>query len=427
MTQFLITALGSYGDVHPMVGLGAALAARGHQAKIVTNPYFEDVVGGAGLDLLPLGTREDYVRLSEHPDLWHPLRGPKLVLGYASAKMLRPLYDLLIENYIPGDTVFCAHAMDLASRTAGEHLKAPVASILFAPGMLWSLHDSPRLKGALLGPRVPRWIKRTQFWLSDLLFIRPLLGPDLNRLRRELGLPAVRRIFSQWLFKSDLPLCLFPDWFGPRQPDWPANAKTTGFPLWDAPGNTELPDKIRKFLNAGSPPIAFSPGSANKEAHHFFESAVAACQRLGRRGVLMTKYADQLPPDLPETIYHAGFVPMSKLLPRTAALVHHGGIGSCAQGLAAGVPQLVRPMAYDQFDNSRRIVRLGVGQEISVRQFTGQRVADALLSLLSVPDVASRCREYAGRCNGPAALTAACEALEQLAAQKSARTGVGTH
>ena len=81
MTQFLITALGSYGDVHPMVGLGAALVARGHRVKIVTNPYFEHVVTGAGLKLEPLGTRENYVWLSQHPDLWHPLRGPKLVLG----------------------------------------------------------------------------------------------------------------------------------------------------------------------------------------------------------------------------------------------------------------------------------------------------------------------------------------------------------
>jgi UDP:flavonoid glycosyltransferase YjiC (YdhE family) len=427
MTHFLITALGSYGDVHPMVGLGAALAARGHQAKIITNPYFDDVVTAAGLELLPLGTRDDYVRLSEHPDLWHPLRGPKLVLSYASAKMLRPLYDLLIANYIPGETVFCAHGMDLASRTAGEHLNAPVASILFAPGLLWTLHDSPRLKGALLGPRVPRWIKRTQFWISDRLFIRPLLGPDLNALRRELGLPAVQRIFSSWLFASDLPLGLFPDWFGPRQPDWPAKTKTTGFPLWDTSGESALPEGVRAFLDAGPTPIAFSPGSANKEAHHFFDSAAGACRRLGRRGIFLTKYAHQLPPNLPETIYHAGFVPMSQLLPHTAALVHHGGIGSCAQGFAAGVPQLLRPMSYDQFDNSRRVVRLGVGQEISVRQFTGQRIADALASLLSSPNVASRCRDLASRCNGPDALAAACEALEQLAAQKSTTAGVGTH
>ena len=103
-----------------------------------------------------------------------------MVLGYASARMLRPLYDALIENYVPGDTVFCAHGMDLASRVAGEKLKAPVASILFAPGLLWSMHDSPRLKGAMIGEGVPRWLKRFQFTLSDKFFIRPLLGPIIS-------------------------------------------------------------------------------------------------------------------------------------------------------------------------------------------------------------------------------------------------------
>src|SRR5436309_3131148 len=135
MPQFLITALGSYGDVHPMVGLGAALFARGHRVKIVTNPYFEDVVTRTGLEIVPLGTREEYLRLSQHPDLWHPLRGPRLVLGHASARLLRPLYDLLIANYVAGETVFCAHGLDLASRVAGEKLGAPVANILFAPGV----------------------------------------------------------------------------------------------------------------------------------------------------------------------------------------------------------------------------------------------------------------------------------------------------
>jgi rhamnosyltransferase subunit B len=421
MPQFLITALGSYGDVHPMVGLGAALIARGHRVKIVTNPYFEHVVTGAGLEILSLGTREEYLRLSQHPDLWHPLRGPKLVLGYASGRMLRPLYNLLIANYIAGETVFCAHGMDLASRVAGEKLGAPVASILFAPGLLWTLHDSPRLKGALLGPMVPRWVKWFQFMVSDKFFIRPLLGPELNGLRGELGLAAVQRIFSRWLFASDLPLGLFPEWFGPRQPDWPANTKTVGFPLWDTPGDAALPEGVREFLDAGTPPIAFSPGSANNEAHHFFEAAVDACQRLGRRGILLTKYDHQLPAKLPDSVYHVGFVPMSQLLPQTAALVHHGGIGSCAQGFAAGVPQVVRPMSYDQFDNSRRVVRLGVGKEISVRRFTGGRVADVVAALLACPTVAARCRDLAARCNGPAALAAACEALEELAKPLVAR------
>ena len=120
---------------------------------------------------------------------------------------------------------------------------------------------------------------------------------------------------------------------------------------------------------------------------------------------------------------HFGFVPLSKLLPHTAALVHHGGIGSCAQGLAAGVPHVVQPMSYDQFDNSRRLVRLGVAAEVSVHNFRGRAVADALAPLLDSPTVAARCRELAARCDGPAALAAACDALEQLARQMQPACG----
>ncbi len=185
-----------------------------------------------------------------------------------------------------------------------------------------------------------------------------------------------------------------------------------------------LPDGVREFLATGSPPIAFSPGSANREAHHFFVAAVEACQRLNRRGILLTKYDHQLPAKLPESVRHVGFLPMSQLLQHSAGLVHHGGIGSCAQGLAAGVPQIVRPMSYDQFDNSRRLVRLGVAKEISVRRFSGRSVADALLALMNSPTVAARCRELAARCKGPAALSAACDALEKLAEQKLPAVGV---
>src|SRR5262245_20698255 len=209
-------------------------------------------------------------------------------------------------------------------------------------------------------------------------------------------------------------LGLFPEWFGPPQPDWPANVRLTGFPLWDAHPEAELSREVEDFLSAGDAPIAFSPGSANREAQGFFQTAAEACQRLGRRGILLTKYAEQLPAKLPPSVRHFGFVPLSRLLPRTAALVHHGGIGTCAQGLAAGVPQRVRPMSFDQFDNSLRLVRLGVGEEISVKAFRKPAVAASLDRLLSSPTVAANCRTLAKRCDGPASLTAACVALEEL-------------
>jgi UDP:flavonoid glycosyltransferase YjiC (YdhE family) len=420
MTQFIITALGSYGDVHPMVGLGLTLAARGHCVKIVTNPYFDDVVTGAGLELLPIGTREEYIEFTKHFHAWHPIHGPRLVMQYA-AKMLRPLYALLANQHAPGETVYCAHVIDMASRIAGEKLAAPVASVVFAPSVLWTVHDSPRLKGALLGPGVPAWMKQFQFWVADALLAQSHIGGELNRLRGELGLRPVRGIFSQWLFATNMVLGLFPTWFGPPQPDWPANARLVGFPLWDSHVEVTLSNEVQEFLSSGPPPIAFSPGSANRAAHSFFAAAVDACERLGQRGILFTKYDDQLPARLPPTVRHFGFVPLSKLLPRTAALVHHGGIGSCAQGLAAGIPQLVQPMSYDQFDNSRRLIRLGVASEISVRNFRGRAVANVLAPLLDSPTVASRCDELAAQCNGRAALSAACDALVQLAVSHTAR------
>jgi rhamnosyltransferase subunit B len=415
MSQFLITAIGSYGDVHPMVGLSAALAARGHDVKIVTNPYFADVVASAGLEMLPIGTAEDYVTLSQHPDLWHPIRGSRLVLKHAAGGLLRPLYDILRAHYVPGETMLCAHGLDLASRVAGDKLGAPVASVDLAPSMLWSIYDSPRLFRAITGPRVPKLIKRLQFWAADTLFIRPLLGGELNDLRRELGLAPVKRIFAHWMHDTDLVLGMFPNWFGPPQPDWPDNVRLVGFPLWDAAAGAELPGDVQEFLAAGTPPIAFSPGSANRSAAQFFAAAVEACETSGRRGILLTKYAEQLPEKLPPSVRHFGFVPLSKLLPRAAALVHHGGIGSCAQGFAAGVPHLARPMAFDQFDNSRRLVQLGVDEEISVRKFRGPAIAEALDRLLNSSTVAARCGALAAKCNGPASIAEACDALEGLA------------
>ncbi len=438
MAKFIITAVGSYGDVHPMVGLGAALAERGHRVQIATNPYFDEVVAEAGLELLPLSTREKYGQLAQHPQIWHRVRGPLLVIKWISGHLIRPLYELVRDNYTPGETVLCAHPLDFASRTAAEKLAAPIAAIDNTPAVLWSAYDSPRRVGTVIGGRwVPAWFKRWQFRAADRVVGRMVRRP-LGELRRELGLPPVKHVFSRWLHQTDLVLGLFPDWFAPPQPDWPANTRLTGFPLWDsAAGSVPIFDTsvsasgsgrpkmgtdplsgcadVRDFVAAGDAPIVFTPGSANHAAHEFFAAAVDACGRLGRRGILLTKYDHQLPDTLPDAVRWFGFVPLSALLPRAAAFVHHGGIGSCGQALAAGVPQVVQPMAFDQFDNARRLVRLGVAEELPVRRFRGRELAAVLDRLLASRHCETRCAELAARCDGPAARSAACDALVQLA------------
>ena len=121
---------------------------------------------------------------------------------------------------------------------------------------------------------------------------------------------------------------------------------------------------------------------------------------------------------------HAAYIPFSALLPRAAALVHHGGIGTLAQGLAAGRPHLVMPMAFDQFDNAARLVRLGVGRVLRPRRFTGPAVARELAALLDSDVVADRCAAVARRFEGTDPVARTCDLIEQFADESGQPAGL---
>jgi len=224
----------------------------------------------------------------------------------------------------------------------------------------------------------------------------------------------VDRVFREWIHSPRRIIGLFPDWFGPPQVDWPAALRLTGFPLYDEPDQSDIPHGLLRFLDEGPAPILFTPGSANQSAAGFFRAAIDASARLGRRALLLTRYPGQLPA-LSPTAHHESFVPLSSVLPRCAALVHHGGIGTLAQGLAAGVPQLTMPMGFDQPDNATRLFRLGVARWVVPSRFDGHRVAAALQELLDDPRTASQCRHWSNQVRARSAIEQTCDLLEQLA------------
>jgi UDP:flavonoid glycosyltransferase YjiC (YdhE family) len=224
-----------------------------------------------------------------------------------------------------------------------------------------------------------------------------------------------------WIYGPQLILGFFPAWFGPPQPDWPPGVRLVGFPLYDEGDATPMPAALDEFVASGAPPIVFTPGSANVHARPFFEAAAGACARLRRRGVLLTRFPEQIPPVLPEGVRHFAYAPFSRLLPRAAALVHHGGIGTAAQGMAAGVPQLVMPLSHDQYDNAARMVRLGVARTLTPARFRAPAVASALGRLLDSSAVAASCRDVADRVHNDAgALERACDAIETFARREAA-------
>jgi UDP:flavonoid glycosyltransferase YjiC (YdhE family) len=254
------------------------------------------------------------------------------------------------------------------------------------------------------------------------LIVEPHLAKPINHFRKELNLAPINRVLDQWWHKTDQVLCLFPDWFGPPQPDWPTNIVLSGFPLWDGGRAEEFSAEVRAFLDAGEPPLVFTPGSANRDAKRFLTVAAESCRQLGKRGILLTKFPEQLPPSLSDQVRHFPFVPLSRLLPLSAVFVNHAGIGSCSQGLAAGIPQLVQPMAFDQPDNADRLFRLGAARVLPPSRFTVKNVCTALDALTKDHVVSERCKVLAKCCHEAQALDRACDALEDLAAASAMKS-----
>ncbi|HJT75634.1 MAG TPA: glycosyltransferase, partial [Gemmataceae bacterium] len=326
--KILLVPHGSHGDVHPFVGLGLALRGRGHHVTVITAPYFEKLVRRVGLEFVPIDRGVDFEEELKDPDLWNPRRGFHLIMERSVLPALRPVYQAVAERYVPGETVVAAGSLAFGARIAQERLGVPLATVHLQPSVLRSAHQAPILPGLFLPDWLPAPLKRAQYWLADRLLIDRLLGKGINGFRAELGLPPASRLLDDWWNSPQRVLGLFPGWFAPPQPDWPPQLRLAGFPLYDERGLHALPPEVEDFLGAGSPLLVFTPGSANRHAAAFFAAAVEACQALGRRGLLLTRFPENVPERLPETVRYVEYLPLSDVLPRAAALAHHGGIGT---------------------------------------------------------------------------------------------------
>ena len=406
----LVCTIGSAGDVHPFIAVGQELRRRGHRVVLCTSGYFEPHARGAGLEFVGLGTPEDYLSVIEDPRLWEPETGFRTFADKVVLPVMEPVFRA-IEGFDPQRTTIVAQAQVFGAHVAHEKYGFPFLTVSLQPAAFRSAHDFP-----LLPAWMPSALKRLLFAAVDGFVLDPVLAPTINRFRAAQGLRPVRHVLGEWMHSPQATLGLFPEWFAAPQPDWPRQTRLTGFVLHDGRGEEEgLPREVRSFLDSGDPPIAFTPGTAMKHGGSFLSTAIEVCQILGRRGMLLTPHTDQVPPALPDGIRHFAYVPFSLVLPRVAALVHHGGIGTTAQALAAGIPQVIRPMTHDQPDNAVRVASIGAGVTIRPRDFTARRASEQLDRLLSSPSIIARCKDIARRIDPALSLRETCDAVEGIA------------
>ena len=408
-STILLCTIGSAGDVYPFIGIGQELKKRGFRVVLITSQYFETQARSAGLEFFGLGSSEDYQSIIQDPDLWSPDKGFKVFADRVVFPIMEPAYEI-IAGFDPAKTVLAAQGQFFAAHIAHEKLGFPFITIHLQPAAFRSVHEFP-----LLPISVPPFAIRGLFSLIDTLVLDKLFAPNINRFRQSLGLPPIKKIFGGWMHSSQLNLGLFPEWFAQLQPDWPPQTQLTSFVYYDRQnGNEELPEELETFLSAGSAPIIFTAGTAMKHADQFFRDCIEACQLLGQRGILLTQHPEQLPDELPPGIQQFAYLPFSKILPRALALVHHGGIGTTAQAIAAGIPQVIRPMAHDQPDTAARVEKLGIGVSLSPRNFNATSLAEKLKILTTSQTVLARCKAYAERIRPDQSLNDTCTIIEDF-------------
>ena len=188
----------------------------------------------------------------------------------------------------------------------------------------------------------------------------------------------------------------------------------TGFPYFSQSARPETREKLDRFLAAGEPPVVFTLGStAVHIGRDFYQSAAAAARTLGRRAVLLVG-KNPHPAAEDHDILVLDYVPLGAILPRAAAVVHHGGIGSCAEALRAGLPSLIVPFGYDQPDNAERLRRLGVARVLRRNRVSTHTLTAGLREVLADPGLAMQARELSRRIRPDTDLARSLDALERL-------------
>ncbi|MBN9524480.1 glycosyltransferase family 1 protein [bacterium] len=406
----VLATVGTDGDVFPHLGLGAVLRGRGHRVTLTAPEPYRAGAEARGLGFEPLVTADETARMLADPDMWHPLRSGRMMARWG-APLIPRQYEVLARLVGEEPAVLVANPGLLAARVVQERLGVPTASLLLQPGLIPSVTAPPEMTGGLTPPHwLPRPLVRL-YWRGVDAAGAVLVGRDLNRFRRQFGLAPVRRVFRWWL-SPQLVIGLFPPWYAAPQPDWPPQLQLAGFGRFDG-ADDPLSVDVEAFLRAGPPPVAFTLGTGMAHAAAFFRTAVAACEALGVRGLLLTKFGHLLP-RLPALVRHCRFAPFRRLLPRCAAVVHHGGVGTTAAALETGCPQVVVPLAWDQPDNAARVEALGVGTTLGRRQRTRGALA-AALARVTTPGACDRARVAAAKARGADGLAVAAGWVEELA------------
>ncbi len=415
--KFVLASYGTRGDVEPCVAIGRELVRRGHEVRLAVSPDLVDFADTVGLAAVAYG-----------PDArrWQDVHRDLLTTLFRKPWKIRTLIRLIREDWrlltecweeISRTLKSLADGADLLfTGVIGEQSAANVAEYFNIP--LATLHTFPMRPNAQLAPGLPaplaRWAMTVSEWQD-----RPTTKKFDDSQRRELGLPKAtgpssRRIIGRGSLEIQAydEVC-FPglavEWakYGDERPF--VGTLTVELP-------TDADDEVTSWIAAGTPPIFFGFGSTPVQSPADTLAMIsAACEQLGERAVICAGETDFRHVPRSDRIKVVRAVNYAAIFPVCRAVVHHGGGGTTAAGLRAGVPTLILPTWFDQRLWGAQVKRLKVGTARRISAISTETlVAD--LSTILAPQYVAQAREVATRMTkSTESVTIAADHLERLA------------
>lgn len=384
MLEIAIAASGSRGDVQPYVALGKGLQDAGHSVRILTNDNFETLVTEAGLTFGSIGESIEAIIQS---DEWRKTldNGNFLkILGQMRKEMKRHAAAMAqrMPTLLKGSDLIVAGMAGMSVFSVADMLKIPYLQAFVFPFTPTGEFPSPLVPKRSLGSALNRLsfhATRQMFWQSSKMAdvtTRQLLGLEKGSFWGPFRSLTHKRVPGLYGYSRHVL---------PRPHDWPDNHLVTGYWFLDEPSGWTPPPDLLAFLEAGAAPVYIGFGSmGSRNPQEAGQIALEALERSGQRGVLAAGWGGLSVSDMPKTVHMISSIPHSWLFRRMTALVHHGGAGTTAAGLRAGVPSLIVPFMGDQPFWGQRVADLKVGPvPIPRKQLTGERLAKAISKMVT--------------------------------------------
>lgn len=368
--ELLIPTIGTRGDVQPFIALALGLHQAGHNVTLASHPMMKPLVESYQVTFAPIGPdidlAEEVARIRQGART--PVTGLMQGMQFGFRMLEQSHHDILALCQ-ECDLVVVPTAV-AAGKNEAELSGLPYLSVSLMP---WAVpYDDPQRP----------LHKRVAYSVMDSLVNRITIQP-LNKIRRKQGLPPAGR---EGFTSPILNLIPVSPAVYPPNPLWEDRHKLVGYWFTETPIDWEPQTDLLAFLEQGDPPVVISLGAMSLgegAAQDTVRLLVEAVQQTGTRAIIQGWQSVTAAMDLPGGIFAAGPIPHNWLLPRCSGVIHHGGFGTTAAGLRAGIPTLVIPHVIDQFYWGQRIYELGVGPKpIRRTDLDAKKLVGAITSLV---------------------------------------------